>query len=380
MLATTPVPSRRDDRFDFMRGIALLIIFIDHVPKNGIEPFTLHAYAFCDAAEVFFFISGYVASLVYGRTMQRQGFAAAAKKVWRRAGVVYGAQMGLLLAILGLVPVVAALTHDSAALYAFRMQWVYDNPLAYLLPTLTLHYQPGYLDILPTYVLLLAAFPLVLAGLRRNLWLVAVPSFALWLAVQTVGLTMHTTTGEGWFFNPFAWQFLFVLGAVLGHPAQKDKLAFADSRWLLRAACVVAAVVAAIQIGDALSKHLWWMPSLRPETMLLGKSNLGLLRLVSFFALLVLARRFLPASGTLSRNAFALPIVRCGRFSLPVFSLGVLLASLSVASWLASGSMAVQTLAVVVGVAVHILYAAARDRRARVSAALAPAEAVKPAA
>ena len=31
--------SRRDDRFDFLRGLALLVIFIDHVPKNFFEAF-----------------------------------------------------------------------------------------------------------------------------------------------------------------------------------------------------------------------------------------------------------------------------------------------------------------------------------------------------
>ena len=79
--------SRRDDRFDFLRGLALLVIFIDHVPKNFFEPFTLHSVAFCDAAEVFFFISGYVAAMVYGRFMLKNGFVSATRKVWRRAGV-----------------------------------------------------------------------------------------------------------------------------------------------------------------------------------------------------------------------------------------------------------------------------------------------------
>jgi len=48
LLSIAPAPakssvSRRDDRVDFLRGIALLVIFIDHVPKNWFEPFTLHA-------------------------------------------------------------------------------------------------------------------------------------------------------------------------------------------------------------------------------------------------------------------------------------------------------------------------------------------------
>jgi hypothetical protein len=356
--------SRRDDRFDFMRGIALLIIFIDHVPKNVFEPFTLHAYAFCDAAEIFFFISGYVAAMVYGRTMLKKGFVAAAKKVWRRAGVVYGAQMLLLFAILILVPLVFWFTGDMTVKYIFRVQWVYENPLAYVLPALTMHYQPGYIDILPVYVLLLAAFPLVLAGLRHNVWLVLLPSFTLWLAVQVFGLTLWTTSGERWFFNPFAWQFLFVLGAVLGHPSQQGKLSFAASPILFWAAMAIVVPAAVIQMSDTLNKLVQWVPTLRPETMLFDKTGLGALRLVSFFALLVVARRFLPPSGVLSQNPVALAVIRCGRFSLQVFSFGVLLSSLTVVTWLVSGNnIAFQSLAVVGGVAAQIVYAAWRDKR-----------------
>lgn len=356
--------SRRDDRFDFLRGLALLVIFIDHVPKNLFEPFTLHSVAFCDAAEVFFFISGYVAALVYGRKMLRDGFVAATRKVWRRASVVYGAQMLLLFAVLGLVWAFLHLTGDETYRWMFRIQWVFEDPLAYVLPALTMHYQPGYLDILPAYVVLLAMFPAVLWGLNRNIWLVLVPSFALWLAVQLDGLTFWTTSGERWFFNPFAWQFLFVIGAVLGHPAGQGKLAFLDSKWLLNAAIVVTIPIAVIQLSDTLSLYLWWVHSLRPNTVLLDKTALGPLRLVSFFALALLARRYLPVSGVLSANRWCLPIVKCGRFSLPVFSFGALLSSVTAVTMvLTGGNVVFQSAAVLVGVALQLAFGAWKDKR-----------------
>jgi hypothetical protein len=364
---------RRDDRLDFMRGIALLIIFIDHVPKNLFEPFTLHAFAFCDAAEIFFFISGFVAALVYGRVMEKKGFVAAARKVWRRAGVVYGAQFGLLAAVLAMVPVFWWLTGDSNIRYVFRVQWVYENPLAYVLPALTLHYQPGYLDILPAYVLLLAAFPLALAGLQRNVWCVLAPSFLLWLAVQLFGLTLWTTNGERWFFNPFAWQFLFVIGAVFGHPSSRGRMRFLDAPWLFWGAVAFAVPAAVIQLSEALNNLVWWVPDLHPDTMLLDKTGLGALRLVSFFSLAVIARRLLPVPGTLSANPATLYIVRTGSLSLQVFSFGVLLSSLTVVSMMASGSnVFVQSLLTVLGVAAQIGYANWRIKRreeARVLAA-----------
>jgi hypothetical protein len=372
MSVSAVATSKRDDRIDFLRGLALLVIFIDHVPKNIFEPFTLHSVAFCDAAEVFFFISGYVAALVYGRAMLRQGFVVAAKKVWRRAGVVYLAQLGMMLAILFLVRLFLELNGDQTFRWVFRVQWVFEAPLLYVMPALTMHFQPGYLDILPSYVLLLAAFPLVLKGLERNIWLVLLPSFALWLGVQLFGLTLWTTSGERWFFNPFAWQFIFVLGAMIGHPATAGKGRLANNPRLLWAAIAIAAPIAIIQLSETLSAYLWWVVSLRPHTALLDKTDLGLLRLISFFALLIVVRRLLPAPGVLTRHPLALATIRCGKASLQVFSLGVLLSSLTVATAVLSGdNLVVQALACVAGVAVQFAYAAWRDRQIEGRALLA---------
>jgi hypothetical protein len=63
----------RDLRLDFFRGVALICIFIDHIPENYLNYFTLSAVGFSDAAEVFIFISGYTAALVYGRAMTQRG-------------------------------------------------------------------------------------------------------------------------------------------------------------------------------------------------------------------------------------------------------------------------------------------------------------------
>ena len=360
---TVVSPSRRDDRFDFLRGIALLIIFIDHVPKNVFEPFTLHAFAFCDAAEMFFFISGCVAAMVYGRMMEKKGFVTAAKRVWRRAGVVYGAQLFLLLAVVALAGVFLAATGDQNFRWIFRVFWVFENPLAYVIPTLTLHYQPAYGDILPCYVVLLAVFPLALMGLSRNIWLVLVPSFALWLAVQVFGLGLWTTSGERWFFNPFAWQFLFVLGALFGHPALKGRMTFLDSPLLFRAAAALVGVIAVVQFSAALNAFLPVIPSLRPDNLPLDKTALQPLRLLSFFALAVVTYRYLPAAGTLTRNGAALLVIRCGRFSLQVFTFGALLSSFAVVSLILSGNnQLIQTLVCIAGVGAQLAYAAWRDR------------------
>src|SRR3954463_13664865 len=65
--------SGRDLRLDLFRGLALLFIFIDHIPNNVLSYVTLHSIAFSDAAEVFVFIAGYAAATVYGKAFEQQG-------------------------------------------------------------------------------------------------------------------------------------------------------------------------------------------------------------------------------------------------------------------------------------------------------------------
>src|SRR6266849_5273136 len=81
-----PVASKaaRDHRVDFFRGIALLIIFVDHIPENVFALITLRNFGFSDAAEIFIFLSGYSAGYVFGLRERRQGFLYASVETVRR--------------------------------------------------------------------------------------------------------------------------------------------------------------------------------------------------------------------------------------------------------------------------------------------------------
>src|ERR1700742_3949352 len=69
-----PVAAQRELRLDLFRGLALWLIFIDHLPQNLLTWLTIRNYGFSDATEIFIFISGYTASFVYGRAMRDAGF------------------------------------------------------------------------------------------------------------------------------------------------------------------------------------------------------------------------------------------------------------------------------------------------------------------
>src|SRR5258705_8556533 len=79
-----PVGGERELRLDLFRGMALWLIFIDHLPPNLLTWFTIRNYGFSDATEIFIFISGYTAAFVYGRAMLESGFVVATARILRR--------------------------------------------------------------------------------------------------------------------------------------------------------------------------------------------------------------------------------------------------------------------------------------------------------
>src|SRR5262245_26761852 len=94
-VAAPPVAPGRDLRLDLFRGIALWLIFIDHIPNNVVNWFTIRNYGFSDAAEIFIFISGYTAAFVYSKAMRERGFVVASARILKRAWQIYVAHIFL---------------------------------------------------------------------------------------------------------------------------------------------------------------------------------------------------------------------------------------------------------------------------------------------
>src|SRR5215831_6505493 len=62
-------PTGRDLRLDFFRGIALWLIFLDHIPSNLVAWGTIRNYGFSDATEIFVFLFAiYLAEISYVAT------------------------------------------------------------------------------------------------------------------------------------------------------------------------------------------------------------------------------------------------------------------------------------------------------------------------
>jgi len=364
----------RDLRLDFFRGLALFSIFIDHIPSNILAQFTLQSLMFSDAAEVFILISGYTAGKVYGRAIDRQGFLVAGVRVYHRVWQLYVAHVFLFMIFMATM----AYTVDTLdrSLYAdeFQAADFLHEPGVAVVEALTLRFQPAFMDILPLYIVLLAALPPTLAAFRRWPRAVLAVSAALWLAVQLdphIALPAYPGPGRVWFFNPFAWQALFFVGAWLGGSPQGG--GWLESRWALRVAAAVALAGFLIRFSWTLHGLYDPLPALvsgKPLWRFLSKQDLGLLRFVNVLALALLVARLIAPRGRIVAGRAAWPFVICGRHSLHVFCLGILL---SVFGHLVLneffGGIAMQLLVSAAGIAIMIGVALLMEWFARAKAA-----------
>src|ERR1700757_1814902 len=91
---------QRELRLDLFRGLALWLIYIDHVSPDLLTWFTIRNYGFSDAAEIFVFISGYTAALVYGRVTFESGFVIGTARVLRRVWQIYTTHLLLFLVLM----------------------------------------------------------------------------------------------------------------------------------------------------------------------------------------------------------------------------------------------------------------------------------------
>ena len=105
--ATRP-RSTRDPRLDVLRGVALVTIFVNHVPGNVYESLTIRNWGFSDAAEAFVLMSGVSAGIAYGPAFRPGGEAwAGLARVWGRAWTLYLVHLLVTVAAFGIAAALA---------------------------------------------------------------------------------------------------------------------------------------------------------------------------------------------------------------------------------------------------------------------------------
>jgi hypothetical protein len=317
----------RDLRLDFLRGVGLWMIFLDHIPDDVVSWLTLRNYGFSDAAEFFVFISGYLAGYIYGPIVSTGNLLAAAKRLLTRAWQMYVAHILLFLTFTAQIARAARRFDNPMYKDEFNVANFLAHPDELIWQALTLRYKPVDLDVLPLYIVLIATAPLMLWGLVRRPNLTLVGSVILYIFARWFDWNLASyPPGTTWYFNPFAWQLMFVLGAWCG-------VGGAAKIWFLiqsRAVLILAVAWIMFAFLIVMTWHSSYLASLIPKWMIkviypIDKTDLDMFRFTHFLALAILVSRYIPRHWGPLTSHWLRPLVLCGQHSLPNFCMGVFL-------------------------------------------------------
>ena len=344
---------RRDLRLDACRGLALWFIFIDHIPGNALDWLTLRNYGFSDTTEVFVFVSGYTCMIAYGGALREQGWPTIMTRALRRGWEIYAAFLLLVIAYFVLIWVAGG---GSRYLDVTNTRFFFGNPGAAIMHAVILQYTPVNTDILPTFVLLHLAFPALLWLMIRSAAVALAASFVLYLMVQIFSWHMPAWPSGELYFNPLAWQILFVFGAWYADRGAGRLKTILQSRAVL----VLAVLYLAFSLAITLSWQIKPLEGFIPEAVSkliypIYKSHLAPVRLLHFLALAVVVSRLTPPDWHGLMSPWITAMIRCGENSLAIYCLSVLLSFMGfVILTQFSGTLAMQAAVSMAGIVLMV--------------------------
>jgi hypothetical protein len=317
----------RELRIDLFRGLALWLIFVDHMSPDLLTWFTIRSYGFSDAAEIFIFISGYTAAFVYGRAMRESGFVIATARILRRVWQIYLANVFLF--TIFFAEIVYAARSFNNPLYSEEMG-VNDflkHPNVAIVQALLLRFRLLNMDVLPLYVVLMFFLPWILWLMKWRADVTLAMSVALYVLASKYDLYLTAYPTGFWAFNPFFWQLLFVFGAwcALGGARRISRFVLSPiTQWISIAYLLAAFCVTMTwyfpQLGFLMPRRLeqWIYP--------ISKTDFDVLRFVHFLALAAVTVRLVPNGWSGLKSPWLWPLILCGQHSLEIFCVGVFLA------------------------------------------------------
>jgi hypothetical protein len=183
------------------------------------------------------------------------------------------------------------------------------------------------MDVLPLYIVLLLLFPPMLYLLLRRPNLALAGSAIVYALAWKLDFNLPAYPNGVWFFNPFAWQLLFVFGAWCALRGAQRLRPVMQSRALLVAAIAYLLFAFAITLTWHVESLERFVPTWLADWMYpIDKTNLDVLRFAHFLALAAVTVRFLPRDWPGLKSPILRPAIVCGQHSLEVFCLGVFLA------------------------------------------------------
>jgi hypothetical protein len=340
---------RPPNAIDFWRGVALVMIFINHIPGMDYSILTLRNYAISDAAELFVFLAGCSLALVANGKAASKPVGQLVGRLVMRAFEIWQAQIVTISVAVAMLAAGAIALGDPLLLEWHNAGPAFVDTVRASIGMVLLTYQIGYFNILPLYVvlLLLAIVFILIARWSSLVWALAA-STALYVLTLAFEIELPSWPSEGaWFFNPLSWQLLIVLGFVTIASKSKYPAWQATVERLWPYSIVLL----------ALGMIIVWIdyrpdPLLVPEPrylFLFDKKYLSPARILSMVAIAI---AFYPAFPVLLR--YVGPVVRycssLGRNSLAVFCVASLLALAGqMARYVGEPTLLLDTVIVVLG-------------------------------
>jgi len=314
----------RNTTIDFWRGLVLVTIFVNHIPGNVLEHFTSRNFGLSDAAEAFIFISGLSVALVYYPRIPRGDVFGVVKKCLRRSFELYRMHLLLTAGAIALFSIGYELSEDIGLIEAHGRNMVFGDTAKGVTGILLLGHQLGYFNILPLYIALMLWAPVALVLARVHVAFALAVSGVIYILARVGILALPSWPEPGtWFFNPFAWQFLFTIGIVTGVLYGGKPVPY-NRRTAIIASLLLLVSLVVVRDGFGLAPGLG-VAAFTPLD--LDKSSLGLGRLLHFLALAYLLTQ-LRVGAILKRTPIGPDLMRLGRNGLMIFAAGSLLSAL----------------------------------------------------
>jgi hypothetical protein len=318
-----------DLRPRLLLGIAAWFLFLDHIPHNAVSALTLRNFGFSGATDLFVLVGGYTAAILYGKMMLERGFVVAATRIFRRVWQLYAAYVVLFVVYINLIGYVARRTAAPEIIHEFNVAGILGHTVRTLIYGLLLQAKPLNLDVLQLFIVLMAFFPIVLFGMLRRPNLTAAGSIALYLAARKFDLNLSSFPEGRWYFNPFSWQLMFVLGAWFASMGAKQMRTVRSLqeitivRLLAWAYLLFALVVTAAGKFPQLAE---FVPGAVLDVFLPNdKENLAPYRVLHFVDMAFLFTFLVPRNWRAFQWPALQPVMKCGEEWLPAFCAGVFL-------------------------------------------------------
>lgn len=219
----------RDLRIDFLRGVAIMFVVVDHIRLNSAFYLLSHErIGAISGAELFVLLSGLVLGMVHRRRAIAEGWRASATRMWARARLLYLVSLVVVAAAYALSSLpflddqVLTTWTDDATQVTFSLYGTTPLLLEYPVPPpavfdiMFLNVGPFQFNVMGLYVVLLALAPLAMRLLLAGRWWVLLLISA---GLYGANLFLHWRVLPSAFENQFpllSWQLLFIGGLSIG--------------------------------------------------------------------------------------------------------------------------------------------------------------------